>query len=262
MTNIIHPTAIVSDKAKLGKNVKIGPYCIVDENVTLGDNVELIAHVYMTGFTTVGNDNRFFPFASIGSDPQDLKYDGEKSEVIIGNRNTIREYVTIQPGTAKDAMKTIVGDDCLLMIGCHVAHDCVVGNSVQLANYATLAGHVKVQDYAIIGGLAAVKQFVRIGAHAMIGGMCGVTRDVIPFGLVVYDNSKLRGLNLVGLKRRGFTNTDIQLLQQLFQDLFYDHSKPLSDRVQDLKIKTADHLASQRLLDFILEGGHLCLPDE
>lgn len=264
MTHSIHPSAIVSDKAKLGNNVKIGAFCIVDEHVTLGDNVELMPHAYVTGRTTIGKDTKIYPFASIGSAPQDLKYAGEESEVIIGERNTIREYVTIQPGTKDDAMKTVVGDNCLLMVGCHVAHDCILGNYVQLANFATLAGHVKVEDYTIIGGLAAVKQFTRIGAHAMIGGMCGITRDVIPYGLVITDNSKLRGLNVVGLKRRGFSNSDIQHLQQLYQDIFYDHSKPLNDRVKELKEKTKDHPASQKMIDFILDesSGHLCFPDE
>ncbi len=264
MTQTIHPSAIVSKNATLGENVVIGPFCIVDEHVVLGDNVELMAHAYVTGHTTIGNNSKVFPFASIGSVPQDLKYRGEESQVIIGERNTIREYVTIQPGTADDAMKTVIGNDCLLMVGAHVAHDCVLGNFVQLANFATLAGHVKIQDHAIIGGLSAIKQFTHIGAHAMIGGMCGITRDVIPFGLVVTNNAKLRGLNIVGLKRRGFSNADIQQLQQLYQDLFHDHSKPLSDRVKELKQKTLNHAPSQRLLDFILNesGGHLCIPDE
>lgn len=199
----IHPTAVIDSAAKIGKNVKIGPYCCIGANVEIGDGVELKAHVVIDGQTSIGADSKFFPFASIGLPPQDLKYSGEKSTLTIGERNIIREYVTMNPGTEGGGLETRVGDDNLFMVGAHVAHDCIVGNNVIMANNATLAGHVMVDDYAIIGGLAAVHQFCRIGRHAMIGGMSGVENDIIPYASVLGGRAWLSGLNLVGLKRRG-----------------------------------------------------------
>jgi UDP-N-acetylglucosamine acyltransferase len=199
----IHPTAIVAGGARLAEDVVIGPYCVVGDNVVLGAGVRLLSHVVVDGRTSVGEGTRIFPFVSIGLEPQDLKYRGEASTLVIGRHNTIREHVTINPGTAGGGMVTRIGDHCLLMVGAHVAHDCQLGDHVIMANNATLAGHVVVEDYALLGGLSAVHQFVRIGRHAMIGGMSGVERDVIPYGQVMGDRARLTGLNIIGMQRRG-----------------------------------------------------------
>src|SRR5262245_7074630 len=216
----IHPTAMVAPGAMLAEDVAIGPYCTVGENVTLGPRVKLMSHAVVDGRTHVGEGTRIFPFASIGLEPQDLKYRGEDSELVIGRNNTIREYVTMNPGTIGGGMVTRVGDNCLFMVGVHVAHDCQIGNGVVMANNATLAGHVAVEQYAVLGGLCAVHQYVRIGKHAMIGGMSGVERDVIPYGQVMGDRARLCGLNIVGMQRRGFSREDIQGLRNAYQFLF------------------------------------------
>jgi UDP-N-acetylglucosamine acyltransferase len=216
----IHPTAVVDKAAQLGPDVSIGPYCVVGPKVKLGKGVRLHSHVVVDGITVVGDETEIYPFASIGTPPQDLKYKGEASELHIGKRCRIREHVTINPGTEGGGMKTTVGDECLIMVGAHVAHDCQLGNHVILVNNATLAGHVHVGDFAIIGGNSAVHQFVRIGAHAMIGGMSGVENDVIPYGTVMGDRAHLAGLNLVGLERRGFSKDDIRALRSAYRSLF------------------------------------------
>jgi UDP-N-acetylglucosamine acyltransferase len=228
----IHPTAIVAPGAMVAETVVIGPYCIVGENVSLGPRVTLRSHVVVDGRTTIGEGTRLFPFASIGLEPQDLKYCGEESELIIGRNNRIREYVTMNPGTAGGGMLTQIGDSCLFMVGAHVAHDCQIGDHVVMANNATLAGHVMVEDYAILGGLCAVHQYVRIGKHAMIGGMSGVERDVIPYGQVMGDRARLCGLNIIGMQRRGFNREDIQVLRNAYQFLFATGGT-LSDRVSE-----------------------------
>lgn len=229
----IHPTAIVAPSAHLAGDVVVGPYCVVGEHVTLADGVRLMSHVVVDGRTTVGERTRIFPFASIGHEPQDLKYDGEASSLEIGADNTIREHVTMNPGTAGGGMVTRVGDHCLFMVGAHVAHDCQIGNHVIMANNATLAGHVVVEDHALLGGLSAVHQFVRIGRHAMIGGMSGVERDVIPYGQVMGDRARLHGLNIIGMQRRGFTRDDIQGLRSAYNYLFGD-AGTLSERVEEV----------------------------
>jgi UDP-N-acetylglucosamine acyltransferase len=212
----IHPTAIVAPAARLADDVVIGPYCVVD------------------GQTTIGERTRIFPFASIGHEPQDLKYDGEPSSLEIGSDNTIREHVTINPGTAGGGMVTRVGNNCLLMVGAHVAHDCQIGNHVIMANNATLAGHVAIEDHALLGGLSAVHQFVRIGRHAMIGGMSGVERDVIPYGQVMGDRARLNGLNIIGMQRRGFSRDDIQGLRSAYNCLFASE-RTLIERVDEVE---------------------------
>jgi UDP-N-acetylglucosamine acyltransferase len=228
----IHPSAIVAPGARLAEDVVIGPYCIVGGKVTLGAGVVLRSHVVVDGQTTIGDGSRVFPFASIGLEPQDLKYRGEKSELVIGRNNTIREYVTMNPGTAGGGMITRVGDRCLFMVGAHVAHDCRIGDYVVMANNATLAGHVTVEDYAVLGGLCAVHQFVRIGKHAMIGGMSGVERDVIPYGQVMGDRARLYGLNIIGMQRRGYSREEIQELRNAYQLLFSSEGT-LIDRVNE-----------------------------
>jgi UDP-N-acetylglucosamine acyltransferase len=259
---LIHPTAIVDSNAKIGNNVKIGPYCVVGSRVQLDDNVELHSHVVIEGNTTIGEGTVIYPFASIGHAPQDLKYNGENSKLTIGKFNKIREYVTCQPGTTGDRMETTIGDNCLLMASAHVAHDCVVGNNVIMANNATLAGHVTIGDFVIIGGLSAIQQFVRVGAHAIIGGMSGVEKDVIPYGLVKGERAYLEGLNLVGLKRRGFNSQTIQTLIQAYDTLFDTSSNtPFSERVKQAheKFDTVNEL--EILFNFIKESQRpLCQP--
>jgi len=234
MTKKIHPSAVVSSKAQIGDNVEIGPFCVVGDDVKIGEGTILKSHVVVEGDTVIGKNNIIFPFASIGLEPQDLKFKGEKSRVEIGDNNKIREHVTIHLGTQDGAMVTKIGSNCLLMVGVHIAHDCVVGNHVIFANNATLAGHVEVGDHVVIGGLSAVHQFVRIGAGAMIGGMSGVESDVIPNGLVMGERASLAGLNLVGLKRRGISRDDIHSLRNFFKQLFIEEKGEFSLRVEKL----------------------------
>jgi len=244
----IHPTAIVAPGAELAGDVVIGPYCVIGKDVRLGRRVSLRSHAVVDGRTTIGEGTRLFPFASIGLEPQDLKYRGEKSELVIGCNNTIREYVTMNPGTAGGGMVTRIGNDCLFMVGAHVAHDCQIGNHVVMANNATLAGHVVVEDYAVLGGLSAVHQFVRIGKHAMIGGMSGVERDVIPYGQVMGDRARLYGLNIIGMQRRGFSREDIQGLRNAYQFLFSTDGTFI-DRVNE----TAERFSGIGPVDDIIE---------
>jgi UDP-N-acetylglucosamine acyltransferase len=246
----IHPTAIVAPRAMLADDVIVGPYCIVGENVVLAAGVRLRSHVVVDGRTTISEGTRLYPFASIGLEPQDLKYRGEPSELVIGRNNRIREYVTMNPGTMGGGMVTRVGDDCLFMVGAHVAHDCKIGDHVIMANNATLAGHVVVEDYAILGGLCAVHQHVRIGKHAMIGGMSGVERDVIPYGQVMGDRARLTGLNIIGMQRRGFSREDIQELRNAFQFLFSSEGT-LSDRVNETAERFRDIGPVDDIIDFI-----------
>ena len=220
MQNTIHKSAIVDTKAQIGKNVNIGPYSIIGPNVKIKNNVKIHSHVNIQGDTIINEKTEIFPFTSLGTIPQDLKYQGEKSKLIIGKSNIIREHVTINPGTKGGGLTTKVGNNCLLMVGSHVAHDCNLGNNVIMANNATLAGHVKIDEFAIIGGLSAVHQFVRIGKHAMIGGMSGVENDVIPFGSVMGNRAYLSGLNIIGLKRRGFNRKQIHDLRTAFRLIF------------------------------------------
>ncbi len=232
MSSTIHKTAIIDKKTNLGKNVKVGPYSIIGPNVQIKNNVIIHSHVNIDGFTIIGDNTEIFPYASIGSIPQDLKYSGENSKLIIGKNNIIREHVTMNPGTKGGGLITKVGNDCLFMIGAHVAHDCNIGNKVIMANNATLAGHVKIEDFAIIGGLSAIHQFVRIGKHAMVGGMSGVENDVIPYGSVMGDRAFLSGLNIIGLKRRGFNRNQIHDLRTAFR-LIFSIEGTILERIKD-----------------------------
>lgn len=246
----IHETALVDPAAKVGADVSIGPYCVVGPDVTLGDGVSLKSHVVVDGLTEIGDGTQIFPFTSIGLAPQDLKYGGEKSRLIIGRNNVIREYATMNPGTGGGGMETRIGDNGLFMIGTHVAHDCLVGNNVIMANNATLAGHVTVGDFAVIGGLAAVHQFVRIGEHSMIGGLSGVEHDVIPFGSVMGERASLAGLNLVGLKRRGFDRETIHGIRAAYRGLF-EGEGTLEDRLAKVTGEFADNSVVRQVADFI-----------
>ncbi len=216
----IHPTAVVERGAEIAEGATIGPYCVIGSHVVIETGVKLLSHVVVTGRTKIGENSLVFPFASVGHQPQDLKYHGEPSRLEIGRNTILREHVTVNPGTEGGGMLTRVGDNCLLMMSAHVAHDCVIGDNVILVNNATLGGHVQIGDWAIIGGLSAVHQFVRIGRHAMIGGMSGVEADVIPYGSVVGNRAHLAGLNLVGLKRRNFSRDVIHDLRRAYRLIF------------------------------------------
>lgn len=261
LDTFIHPTAVIDSNARLGQGVQIGPYCVVGANVTLGDRVQLVSHVAVDGYTTIGEDTKIYPFASIGHAPQDLKFKGEPSELIIGARNTIREHATMNPGTETGAMKTVIGNDGLFMIGTHIAHDCVVGNKVIMANNATLGGHVKVGNNVLIGGLAAVHQWIRIGDFAVIGGLSGVEHDVLPYALVKGERASLGGLNLVGLERNGFSKDDIRLIQKSIMQLFKGEGT-LEDRIDALESAHGDHSMISDVIAFARgrERFPLCAP--
>jgi UDP-N-acetylglucosamine acyltransferase len=251
MSTLIHPTAIVDSKAELGPGVCIGPYCLVGPDVVLGENTALFSHAVVTGSTTMGVGNRVFPFSSIGQEPQDLKYHGEDSEVIIGDNNTFRENVTVNSGTEGGGMVTRIGSNNMLMAYAHVAHDCLLGNGIVLANCATLAGHVDVADNAIIGGLSAVQQFVRIGQLAMIGGMSGVTKDVPPFCLVAGGyRAGLSGLNVIGLKRRGYKLEQIGRLKEVYRLLLQESGKR-DERLAVAKALVGEDEDALSLIEFI-----------
>ena len=246
----IHPTAIVEPGARVGNDVSIGPYSCIGPEVELGDGVVVMAHVVIGGRTAIGARTKIFPFASIGSAPQDLKYHGEPSRLVIGADTTIREHVTMNPGTEGGGMLTSVGDRCLFMVGSHVAHDCKVGNNVIMANNATLAGHVQIGDHAILGGLSAVHQFVRIGQHAMIGGMSGVEHDVIPYGSVMGDRARLAGLNVVGLKRRNFSRDEIHALRSAYRMIFAAEGT-MAERIEDAAEMFKETPAVMDIVEFI-----------
>lgn len=246
----IHPTAIIDSAAKIGEKAVIGPYCVVGPYVELSHGVRLHSHVVIDGFTKIGADTHVYPFASIGLAPQDLKYRGEASRLEIGCSTVIREHVTMNPGTQGGQMVTRIGDHCLLMAGCHVAHDCTIGDHVILVNCATLGGHVQVDDWAIIGGLSAAHQFTRIGRHAMIGGMTGVESDVIPFGRVTGNRARLEGLNIVGLKRRDFSREAIHALRHAYRLLFAQEGT-MAERIEDVVELFSDNPTVMEIVDFI-----------
>ncbi len=245
-----HPTAIVDPGARIGDNVTIGPYCTVGPDVELGDGVSLMSHVVVDGRTAIGANTRIFPFASIGLQPQDLKYKGEASELIIGCNNVIREQVTMNPGTEGGGMVTRIGNNCLFMVGAHVAHDCQVGDHVIMVNNATLGGHVHLDEWAIIGGLSAVHQFVRVGRHAMIGGMSGVENDVIPYGSVMGNRARLSGLNIIGLRRRKFNREIIQALRSAYR-LMFAQEGTLVERLEDVSRLFEGNEPVMEIVDFI-----------
>jgi UDP-N-acetylglucosamine acyltransferase len=257
----VHSTAIVEEGARIGASVRIGPFSLVGPDVELGDGVELVSHVVVTGHTRIGAGTRIWPFASIGHRPQDLKYAGETSYLEIGARNMIREHVTMNPGTTGGGLTTRVGDGGLFMMGAHVGHDCRLGDNVILANNATLAGHVEIGDFAFLGGLCAVHQFVRIGAHAMVGGMTGVEKDVIPFGTVIGNRAELGGLNVVGLRRRGFDRAAIHALRDAYRAIFYGEGS-LAERAAAEGQRYPDVAPVQEMVAFILAdtSRNFCTP--
>jgi UDP-N-acetylglucosamine acyltransferase len=257
----VHPTALVEEGAELAADVVVGPLCHIGPEVRLARGVRLESHVVVHGRTSIGEHTHIYPFAAIGHAPQDLKYKGEPSELIIGSHTRIREHVTMHPGTEGGAMVTRVGSHCLFMAATHVAHDCVIGDRVIMANNATLGGHVHIHDHAVLGGLVAVHQFVRIGQHAMIGGMSGVEHDVVPYGLVMGNRAFLAGLNLVGLKRRGLSREEIQTMRGAYRALF-EGEGPFAERLDRVALAHADHPRVMEIIDFIRAGSGraLCHP--
>ncbi len=231
---MIHPTAVIASGAQLDPTVKVGPYAVIGENVTIGAGTTIGPHAVIEGDTEIGCDNRIFQFASVGAIPQDLKFQGEKTLLKIGDRNRIREFVTIHLGTADGGGVTTVGNDNLIMAYAHVAHDCIVRDHVIMANAATLAGHVEVDDYAILGGLSAVHQFTRIGAHVMASGGSMIAQDVAPYSIVQGDRAKTVGLNLTGLKRRGFSREAMTNVKNLYKLVFRSNLK-LEEAVEKIK---------------------------
>ncbi len=246
---MIHKTAVIDKKAKIHSSVKIGPYSIIGPDVEINENVVIQSHVNITGNTIIGSGNKFYPFASIGNDPQDLKYNGENTSLIIGNNNKFREYVTINPGTVTGGGLTKIGDNCLFMISSHVAHDCIVGNNVIIANNVPLGGHVNIGDNVIIGGNSAVQQFTRIGKMAMIGGMTGVLKDVIPYGLSLGNRNYLDGLNLIGLRRAKVEHKDIFELNKAYKEIF--NKRDILNNIEKLDNAIKANYLVKEMINFI-----------
>ena len=259
---MIHKTSVIDKKAKISNNVKIGPYTVIGPNVEIAENVEIHSHVNISGNTKIGSKTKVYPFASIGTDPQDLKFKGEKNNLVIGSRNTIREYVTINPGTEGGGSTTIIGNNCLFMISSHVAHDCRVGNNVVIANNVPLGGHAIIEDGVIIGGNSAVQQFTRIGRLAMIGGMTGVLKDVIPFGLSFGNRNYLKGLNLIGLRRNKYENKKILELGNAYKKIF--SSGNLHENINKINGEYKDNKLIKEVTEFILKDKKrpICSPLE
>jgi UDP-N-acetylglucosamine acyltransferase len=258
----VHPTALVAPGAELDEGVDIGPYCIVGDGVKLGRNVRLTSHVVVEGVTEVGEDSIIHAFANIGGPPQHLAHKGEPTRLLIGPRNIIREHVTFHTGTASGRGVTTIGADGLYMVGSHVAHDCIVGNNVVLAKGATLGGHVVMDDFVFMGGLAAVHQFSRVGRYAFIGGLAAVTKDVIPFGSVWGNHAHLEGLNLVGLKRRGFPRETISAMRAAYRLLMADEGT-FQERLEDTAQTFGEVSEVMEIVNFIRADANrpLCLPE-
>jgi UDP-N-acetylglucosamine acyltransferase len=246
---MIHKTAVIDKNARIDTNVEIGPYCVIGANVEIGQDTKIQSQVSITGRTKIGKNNKVYPFASIGNDPQDLKYKGEKTDLIIGDGNTIREYTTINTGTVGGGGLTKIGDNSLLMIGVHIAHDCIIGDNVVIANSAAIAGHAEIGDQVIIGGNCGVQQFTRIGKMAMIGGMTGVSRDVIPYGVSLGNRNYLDGINIIGLRRKKISNKDIICLSDAYKEIFKTES--LNENLSKLNGNFKDNIFVQEIIDFI-----------
>ena len=257
---MIHKTAIIDPKAKIASNVKIGAYSVIGPDVEVNENTIIHSHVSISGQTIIGKENKIYPFASVGNDPQDLKYNGEKTKLIIGDNNTIREYVTINPGTIGGGGETKVGNNCLFMISSHVAHDCIVGDNVIIANNVPLGGHAIIEDNVVIGGNSAVQQFTRIGKMAMIGGMTGVLHDVIPYGLSTGNRNSLQGLNLIGLRRAKFENKDILELSDAYKKIFA--TKNINENISKLNGSFQENSLVKNVIDFITKDKKrsICTP--
>ena len=258
---MIHKTAIINPKASISKNVKIGPYSIIGPNVKIGENTEIQSHVSIVGQTIVGNNNKIYPFASIGNDPQDMKYKGEKTKLIIGDNNSIREYSTINPGTIQGGGVTKIGNNNLIMIGAHIAHDCILGDEIVIANNAAIAGHAEIGDNVILGGNCGVHQFTRIGKMAMVGGMTGVSRDIIPYGLSTGNRNILNGINIIGLRRKNIPNKDIISLTEAYKQIF--KSENLTENLKNLENEFKENKLVDEVVEFINKDKKrpICTPD-
>ena len=246
---MIHPSSIIDPNAKISNNVVIGPYCVIGSGVELGSNTKLHSHINIKGNTKIGKNNEIFPFVSIGTPPQDLKYKGEKNSIIIGDNNKLREYVNINPGTSQGGTITKIGNNNLLMVYCHIAHDCNIGNGIVLANNVQVGGHVKIEDNAIVGGSCAIHQFSRIGRLAMVGGMTGVLSDVIPFSLSLGNRNNLVGLNLIGLRRAKISNDDIKILQKSYDVIFSNQN--FRSNINNLNVELKNNKYVKIIIDFI-----------
>ncbi|MBW2618088.1 MAG: acyl-ACP--UDP-N-acetylglucosamine O-acyltransferase [Deltaproteobacteria bacterium] len=251
MADLIDTTAVVSPQAELGQNVKVGPYAVVEEDTVIGDETFIEAHATIKAQTTIGRRCRIYPYASIGTDPQDINYAGQETHLIIGDDNTIREFTTINRGTPGGGGVTRIGDHNMLMAYTHVAHDCQIGSDVVMVNLATLGGHVVIEDWAVLGGVSAVHQFCRIGAHAFIGGMTGVERDVPPFCMASGQRARLYGLNAVGLRRRGMPAETIRLLKEAYKSLFRNHGAVLAQSLDQVEAEMGDVPEVRQMIDFI-----------
>ena len=256
---MIDKTAIVNKSAKIHSSVNIGPYSIIGPNVEIGENTIIQSHVSITGNTKIGKKNKIYPFVSI-NDPQDLKYNGEQTNLIIGDNNKIREYVTINPGTINGGGKTVIGNNCLFMISSHIAHDCQIGSNVIIANNVPLGGHAIIEDNVVIGGNSAVQQFTRIGKMAMIGGMTGVLHDVIPYGLSTGNRNSLQGLNLIGLRRAKFQNKDILGLTEAYKKIFA--TKNINENISKLNDPFQENPLVKEVIEFIAKDKKrsICTP--
>ena len=246
---MIHKTAIIDPNSKISSNVHIGPFTVIGPNVEIREGTIIQSHVNITGHTSIGKNNRIFPFASIGNIPQDLKYNGEETKLTIGEGNTIRENTTINTGTVGGGGLTKIGNNCLLMIGVHIAHDCLIGNNVVIANSGAIAGHAVIDDDVIIGGNCGVQQFTRIGKMAMIGGMTGVSRDVIPYGLSLGNRNYLNGINVIGLRRKKISNKEIISLTDAYEEIF--KTENLSENLSQLNGNFKDNSLIREVIDFI-----------
>lgn len=263
MTTTIHPSAIVDPAAQLGEGVEIGPFCIVGPKVKLADRVRLMSHVTVAGNTTVGEDCVLYPGVHLGHPPQDFKYQGEDTRLIIGQRNILRENVTMHPGTTFARGQTVVGDDGYFMVGSHVAHDCIVGDRVVFANGAAIGGETTVADHVILGGLAGIHQKSRIGRHAFVGAMAMVTADVIPYGSVIGNHAHLAGLNVVGLKRRGMPRETLRDLRAAYRLLFAQEGT-FEERVDDVAQIYRENAPVMEIIGFIREDAKrpVCMPHD
>jgi len=246
---VIHKTAIISESAKIADNVEIGAYSIIGPEVKIENNNKIHSHVNIVGNTSIGSGNEIFPFASIGTPPQDLKYKGEKNSIVIGNDNRFREYVNINPGTEQGGGITSIGNNNLLMVYCHVAHDCNLSNNIVLANNVQVGGHVSIQDNSIVGGSCAIHQFSRIGESAMVGGMTGVLSDVIPFGLSLGNRNNLAGLNLIGLRRAKISNVNIKIMQKAYDEIF--KSENFRSNIDNLNQQIQNNEFVNKIINFI-----------
>lgn len=255
MVSNIHKTAIIEEGAEIGKDVEIGAFCVIGKNVKIGDKCILKPHVVIEGWTTIGQNNKIYSFATIGQQPQDLKFGGEKSEIVIGDNNSIREHCTIHPGTKGDNLITKIGNNNLLMVNTHVAHDCIIGNNCVIANNATLAGHVHVGDGAVLGGISAVHQKVRIGKGSMLGGMSGLGEDLIPYGIAYAKSGRasvLQGINLVGLKRANVDKKKILELAHFYKEVFESEDLgSLLERANKVKEKYANNSLVLEIIEFM-----------